>query len=250
MSRISGCIFLSSGELLLCDFNYFNIKLFDKFLTVSDSIEVSCRPWDVAVVNKKTAIVTLPNAKQLQYVDLVPKLSLGSWMSTKQMCFGIVVVNKVIYITCHGGADNLGGDIRVLDLRGNELKKIGINRDGSQFLQRPFYIAVNREENKLYVTDNYTDELIGISPSGNIIYKLKYSDIYAPLGVYVDSQDNLVVCSSANDTFQVIAPNDTKYKTLLVSNDDVRDPAGIAFRPKDSTLIVGLREQSDVLAVK
>ena len=246
--NIKGCTFLSSGELLLCDCENKKIKLLNKSLTVSDSIKLASNPWDIAVVDDKTAIVTLPKKKQLQYVDLVPKLSLGSKLSTKQLCWGIVVVNKLIYITCHGGpGSNPGGDIRVLDLRGNELKTIGINRDGSQFLQKPYYIAANREGNKLYVTDMDTGEIICLSPSGNIIYKLKDADIKAPSGVYVDSKDNLLVCSRDTDAVQVIAANGTKYKNLLTPYDVVHKPICIAFRPADSTLIVSYNE---VLAVK
>ena len=248
--HITGCSFLSSGELLLCDHENENIKIFNKSLTVSDSIQIVSRPWDIAVVDDKTAIVTMPNVKQLQYVDLVQKLSLGSRLSTKQRCFGIVVVNNLIYITCHGGPKSPGGDIRVLDLRGNELKTISINRDGSQFLRQPFYIAANREGNKLYVTDYDTNEILCISPSGNIINKLKDADKIAPFSVYVDRKDNLLVCRRDTDTVQVIAANGTKYKNLLTSYDGVHKPIGIAFRPADSTLIVGLDRNNEVLAVK
>ena len=248
---ISGCTFLSSGEHLLCDHRNLNIKLFNRSLTVSDSIQIVSRPWDIAVVNDKTAIVTMPYVKQLQYVDLVPKLSLGSKLSTKWPCWGIVVVNKLIYVTCHGGpGSNPGGDIRILDLRGNALKTIGRNRDGSRFLKRPYYIAANREGNKLYVTDYKKGEIICMSPTDNMIYKLKDADIISPEAVYVDSKDNLLVCSRDTDTVQVIASNGTKYKNLLTSYDGVQKPLGVAFRPADSTLIVSLSKQSEVLAVK
>ena len=248
--RITGCTVLSNGELLMCDHKNFNIKLLNKSLIVSDSVTLASRPWDIVVVNDKTAIVTLPNIKQLQYVDLMPKLSLGSRMSTKQMCFGIVVVNDLIYITCHGYPDSSGGDIRLLDLRGNELKIIGVNRDGSQFLQNPYYIAANREGSKLYVSSFYTHEIYCISSSGNVIYKLKDADIVSPHGVYVDSQDNLLVCSRDTDTIQVITEDGIKHKTLLTSYDGVKKPVGIAFRPTDSTLIVSLSDIDVILVVK
>ena len=251
--RITACRVLSTGELFMCDHMNCNIKLLNKSLKVSDSITLGCsRPWDIAVVNDKTAIVTLPNDKQLQYVDLVPKLSLGSRMSTKQKCYGIVVVNELIYITCHGERDNPGGDIRVLDLRGNELKIIGVNRDGSQFLRYPYYIAANREGSKLYVTSFGTYKVICMSPSGDIVYKLHENDadIVSPHGVYVDSQDNLLVCSTHTGTIQVITANGTKHKTLLTSYDDVRKPMGITFCAADSTLIVGLFERDEIVVVK
>ena len=247
---ITGCTFLSSGELLLCDERNYNIKLLNTSLAVSDSVHVESRPWDVAAVDDNTAIATLPNAKRLLYLELVPKLSIGSKLSIKLKCFGITVVKKLIYVTCHDGPATPGGDIRVLDLRGNELKKIGINRDGSQFLRMPFRIAANREGNKLYVTDCSTDEITCLQPSDNIIYKLKDDDIIAPYGVYVDSKDNLFVCSRDNNTVHVIAANGTKYKNLLVSKDGVQKPIGIAFRPTDSTLIVSPVEKSEILAFK
>ena len=247
--RITACRVLSTGELFLCDHMNFNVKLLNKSLKVSDSVTLGCsRPWDIAVVNDKTAIVTLPNDKQLQYVDLVPKLSLGNRMSTKQKCWGIVVVNDLIYITCHGYLDSPGGDIRVLDLSGNELKIIGVNRDGSQFLQEPFYIAANRGGSKLYVTS--FGGICCISSSGDVIYKLKDADKWAPNGVYVDSQDNLLVCSRSTDTIQVITASGTKHKTLLTSYDGVKKPVGIAFCPTNSTLIVSLSKRDEILVVK
>ena len=95
-----------------------------------------------------------------------------------------------------------------------------------------------------------TNEIFCMSPSGSIIYKLKDADIIAPFGVYVDSKDNLLVCSRDTDTVQVIASNGTKYKNLLTSYDGVHKPIGVAFRPTDSTLMVSLVRDNEVLAFK
>ena len=57
---ISGSTFLSSGELVLCDFNNKKLKLLDKSLQMKESIDVSEIPWDVAAVNHHQVIVTFP----------------------------------------------------------------------------------------------------------------------------------------------------------------------------------------------
>ena len=62
-SAITGSTFLSDGKLLLCDHNNFNLKLLDSYLVMQETLALDSRPWDVAALDDRTALVTLYQSK-------------------------------------------------------------------------------------------------------------------------------------------------------------------------------------------
>ena len=65
--RISGCEFLSTGELLLYDHRNDQLKLLDYCLVVQSSLALD-EPHDVSLLDGNTAGVTMPFKRKLQYV--------------------------------------------------------------------------------------------------------------------------------------------------------------------------------------
>ena len=74
---ITGCCFIPSGDLVLCDYSNSKLKLLDQQFNEKDSLSLNANPWSLSVTDNSNVIVTLPNTKQLQYVQLVPHMKAG-----------------------------------------------------------------------------------------------------------------------------------------------------------------------------
>ena len=95
---ISGSAFLSSGELILCDFNNQKLKLLDKNLKMKENIDLPGQPWDVAPVNQHKVIVTFPFKKFFQFIQVMLSLALGHKVDLGMEVRGATVAQRRIYI--------------------------------------------------------------------------------------------------------------------------------------------------------
>ena len=66
---ISGCTVMPNGHVVLCDRSNNKIKLLDGSTSLVGSLEFSC-PWDVSVLDTENVIITTPEKKKLQVVQV------------------------------------------------------------------------------------------------------------------------------------------------------------------------------------
>ena len=99
--RITGCVFMPSGELVVCDYNNKKVKILDQSWKITDSVRLPCAPRDLSVVDDETVIVTIPSIRRLQYVQVFPKLKAGCSIQVDKQCRGIEMFHKDPYVSCH-----------------------------------------------------------------------------------------------------------------------------------------------------
>ena len=253
--RISSCAFLPNGELLLVDHHNISLKLLGRELVLQNSFDLSPhKPWDVSVVDNSTIIVTLPREKMLQFIQIYPSFSRGSYVKFDKESWGVAVSAEHIYVTCHNNdwverEDCPPGEVCILDLRGNEIRRIqGSDDDRLRFI-KPFYVAVNRDGSTMYVSDLKTDTITALTTTGDILFQYTSPDrhdLWDITQMYIDSQSNILVCGCSTHNVQIITAAGQKYKTMLISSDGLLNPEGIAYRPSDGTLVVGCIRQDEL----
>ena len=244
---ITGCTVMPNGHVVLCDRGNKQIKLLDGSWTITGRLELP-DPWDVSVIDSSNVIVSSPDKKQLQKVQVFPKMKVGRTIKLDKMCWGVAVSGEEIYTTCH---DDPGqGEVKVLDLLGNFKRRLGVNPDGSYLFNSPNNITVSASGEKIFVADRNTDTVTCLTPSGTVIYTYKDGDMTWPRGLICDSGDNVLVCSQYSNNVHTISPDGNKYHTLLTSQDGLRDPYSIAYKENEDTLIVSCYESNKLLLFK
>ena len=167
---ITGCTVMPNGHVMLCDRENDKIKLLDDCRTVTGQLTIQL-PWDISVIDSGNVIVSLLYNKQLQHVQVFPRMMPGRIIQLNKECWGVAVSGEKMYVSCH---NNLGdGEVRVLDLQGNIKRRLGINQDGSYQFTRPSYITVSDSGEKIFVSDSGTDTITCLTPSGTVIYTYK-----------------------------------------------------------------------------
>ena len=245
---ITGTVVRATGEIILCDYTNYKLKLLDSSNALKDSLKLNAQPRDVSVVDAKTVIVTLPWNQQLQYIDVLPRLTPERVLKLNKKCWGVRVTGDKIFTTCHNQPGE--GEIRILDMDGNLLQQLGINQDGSFMFTAPCYITVSPAEKKIFVSDYGKDTVTCMTMDNRVIYQYRDNGMKWPRGLYCDGGDNILVCGGVSNNVQVITTEGKKHCDLVSSRDVLEKPVSISYRESDDTLIVGCFDSNNAILYK
>ena len=246
---ISGSTFLSSGELVLCDYDNNKLKLLDKSLQMKESIDVSGRPLDVAPVNQHQVIVTFTHENYLQFIQVTPSLALGHKVDLWMKCWGVAVSRESIYILCDDSGEC---KIGIYDLTGKQKLMIGPHsyNDGKLLFKQPYYIYVLNDE-KIFVSDvdikSNTSTVYCLESNGNVLYSISNPSFKRCLGISVDENENLLVCDWGSHKVFLITRDGKEVHGFLTEKDGLYQPYTTSFRRSDGTLVVTCKDRNDIL---
>ena len=242
------CTFLSNGHILLCDFNNIKLKLLDSDMSIKKSLQLPEAPNNVAAIGENEAIITFNyrNTLDFQYIYTHPDLKLGKAITLPNKCYGLQVVNDEIYTTCH--KDSGHDEILRLDRAGNIMSKIALtqsNSDCSYYLG----LCLSGSSPRVYLTEFSNSKVTCFQLDGKMVYQFTEKQLKTPLGIYVDSAGNSLVCCRGSHNVVVITADGKKHGELLTSKD-IANPQCIDYRPDDNTLIVGCDNSSKLFLYK
>lgn len=245
---ITACCFMPNKSTVFSDRANCSIKLMDESFKYQSRVKLRTGPGDVSVVDDNNVIVTLPEIKQLQFVQIFPKLEVGRVIQLDKRCFGVFVSEDEIFISCHNNPGQ--GEVQVLDLDGVRKRKIGCNLDGQYMLKSPNFLAVSKSSKRIFLSDDVTSTITCMTSEGNIIYECKDSELKGLAGLYLDAHDNFVVCDTDSARVISITQNGRQYGDLVSSADGLSKPYSIAYRDWDNTLLVGCYYKNNVFCFK
>ena len=246
---ISGSTFLSSGELVLCDRNNSKLKLLDKSLQMKESIDVPGGPWDVALVDQHQVIVTFPDVKYLQFIQVTPSLALGHKVDLGMKCWGVTVSRESIYIPFDRSGES---KIGIYDLTGKQKLMISPHsyNDGTLMFKKPYYIDVLNDE-KIFVSDvddkSITSTVYCLESNGNILYSVSDPSFKLCTGINVDENENMLLCDMGSHKVFLITRDGKEVREFLTEKDGLYQPYTTSFRRSDGTLVVTCRYCNDML---
>ena len=250
---ISGCDVLQDGGVILCDRSNNKIKLLDSSFTLKENLKLNASPKDVSAIrdNSSSCIITLPDAKQLQYIEIIPTLKTGRVIQIDKKCWGLHVVGEEIYVTVNDNMCAKSGEVRVLDFDGNLIRKIGLSHDGSCMFVHPYCLRVSPSSKNIYVSDQRMPSTITcLKSDGSVVYQYTDQDLKSSTGICVDAADNILVCGDNSHNVQIVTSMGRKHSTVLTEKDCLKNPFSIAYRQKDDTLIVGCYKQNSLFIYK
>ena len=241
---IYGCCVMSDGQVVLCDWNNYQIKLLDSSYKLIGNLKLPTKPADISVLNDTDVIITIPGEGQLLIVSVTSQLRIIRTIQLDKPCWGVDVSGGKIYITCE---ESEQGEITILDMSCNERRRISLSRKmGTCVVKTPRYIAVSAFSGKIFITDLETLTLTCLTSDRQLVYQYKEQRLGCPGGILVDSADNVLLCYYDSHTIFVITPDGRKHGTLLSHKDCIEYPLTLAYRARANTVIVGC--MSDQLA--
>ena len=251
---ISGCVFLSTGQLVLYDCRNNKIKLLNSDLKIEESLDLQKRkPCDISAASSSAVVITLPAERQLRFIELAPELRQGQLIQLDEECWGVCVVGEEIYVTCRSfGRRRRSGEVRIYNTDGVVKWRLGASAEpGSSYMfSWPRYLTVSACSGRIYVSDWDRDTLTCLSEYDSIIYQYGDSELSSPQGLYVDAGDYVIVCGYYSNNLQMISPSGEKVSTLLSEKDGITRPRSVAYRPTDGVLVIGCNDDYNLHVFK
>ena len=241
---ISGCDILQDRGIILCDNSNRKLKLLDSSFALKDILNLRAEPWDVSVVHKNQAIITLPRVKQLQYIEVLPSLKSNRVIQLDRQCWGVHVVGEEICVSVHDEKrGTCTGEVRIVDFNGNLTRRLGVNKNGSFMFEMPYHLTVSQSSRNIYVSDRGKSTLTCLNSDGTVVYRYTDQNLEWARGVLTDIEDNVLVCGSSSYNVQIVTADGRKLSTLLTDKDGIEFPYSVAYKRTDNTLLVGCCSQ-------
>ena len=246
---ITGCTFMVDGQLLLCDHPNKTIKLLNSTFDKTGNLVLDSEPWDISAVDSTRAVATLPDLKQLKFIDIVPSLKADKQIQLDKKCWGVDVARDEIYVTCH---DHLGNaEIRVFDKNGTFIRKVPDVNNTLSSLRLPFYIAVSKTSSKIYLSDLHNNIVSCISVDGSLVFNYQHDDLKHPRAVLVDEEDNILVCGQDSYNIHAVTSTGQHHSVLYTVHGRQNNSCmSLAYRPTDRTLVIGLWKDGSLLVLQ
>ena len=228
---------MPDGGVVLCDCDNSNLILLSDIFTVKERLHLDSMPFDVSPVNSNNVMVTIPDKKKLQLIQVIPSLKRGRSIKVDRELWGVQVVEDLIYVTCHNNPG--AGEVLVVDMNGTVTHRLGRPDKKQPMFSSPHYITVCPATRKMFITDEDTHTVSCMTSDETVVYQYKDEELRGLADVCVDGRGNVIVCGWDSDNVQVIGADGTKCCTLLSSQDGVSAPYSVAYRKSDNTIILG-----------
>lgn len=228
-----GAIFLTDGRVAIVDMKNCKLKVFDINFTQASAVQLSSEPRGVAMISPQEVAVTLPDESKIQLISVGKKLQASRSILTKLPCYGITCYNQEIIILCDDGFSIKA--IQVIDLDGNILKTLKLDRSGKEILKNPWNITVSVDGQQICVTDK--GRLVNFDVEGSTLFVYTSNDLDNARGLAVDESGRFYVCgTSSNNVHQVSA--DGKQISIILTEEDVKAPQAVCYHPGKRYLVL------------
>ena len=240
-SCITGCVFMSNGQLVVSDQDNYTLKVFTADFKLENELKCDSRPWDVAVLSKNEVIVTKPDSMCLDVLNVSGTVRKVRSIPIGEQCWGVDIKKDNIYVSCQL-QDGKRGTIKVLTLDGVCANMFQIDKGNL------YYVAVNEAGDRIIVSTDTTSKVLCMDMAGNTIFTYIDNQMKYSLGLTFDSNDNFMVCGRLSKNVHVLKKDGTKYKILHSSENGLDEPYCLAYRSSDKTLVVGQRATNSLVA--
>ena len=234
---ITGCTFMPDGQLVLCDRYNYKIKLLSSTLDITVSLGLDSWPWDISTVDSNTAVVTIPDRKQLQFMQVVPTLKTSQTIQLDQRCYGVDCRDE-IYVVSHDNPGN--AEICVFGITGIFTRKVPDVQNILSSLKLPYYLAVSKTLSSIYLSDWSTAIVTCLSVDGSSVFKYQQANLQTPRGVIVDEEGNSLICGQGSCNIHQVTSTGQQHSVLYtVQGKTDNGCCRLAYRPVDGTLVIG-----------
>ena len=233
---ITGCCYLSDGQVILCDNYNKAVKILDQDMNIKVTAPCSSAPWDVDCIDDNSLVMTLPAAKSLQYISIKPGFKFKDTKKLNLQCFGIGVKNNKIFV-CIDNWSVKG--VKILTLKGDDLSFITHLGAGA-----PRYLCVSNND-RIYYSGNsgtfyagnpgYRPFVNCVTKDGHGIFSITSPNFNHPNSVVPDENGNILV--SDKKGIHVIS-SEGVYGRKLLEEKNTYEERSICYNRQTNCLIV------------
>ena len=247
---VSGLAITKDRKRILVDNINNKVKMFSNDMKYLSSVSVADRPWDIAVITDKEAIVATNN-KSLVTLDIF-----GSQLSIKtttQLLYdvrGISRYNDKLVVT---SPYSNPASVKLIDQTGRVYWSVSSDQQGQPLFSEPWYVSSpgGGRSSTVIITDwsKHTLTLLN-GDTGEVITRCQLKEKKCPRGVTTDTTGNVYVCNWMTGEIAVLSGDLSEEKILLSRQDGLSGtPQAIVYDDEAHQLILSYTGLSDYVRV-
>ncbi|VDI47063.1 Hypothetical predicted protein [Mytilus galloprovincialis] len=223
---VTGCSFSSTEDTILVDYAKRRLLVLNGDGTLKNDILLSNQyPVDVTCIDDKTVAVSFQYSNQIQIINILTK-TIEKWIKATNYCYGICYIDGHLFycVACTG------------------IQKVKLSDHCPYTLVKDDTLSnwsfVTTSKDKIFYTNNKYLTVTCCSFTGQKLWKYKDQSVHYPLGIAVDNESNVYIASKGNNSIIVLSSDGKPARKLLVHDDGICNPYGLAFNVTKEKLIV------------
>jgi len=229
--EISDITVVSPNTILLTYKSNQKIQMFDSMAgrVVSEVTLQGC-PRGICLTKSDQAAVVVQGQK-VQIVDVQRStLTTSTVVVVKHEPWAITTRNNTSFVVSYNNSPWL----EVITTDGNASHQF--DKDGTtQRFKFPDFLTTSND-NYVYVSDWYTDEITKLDFSLQLLQTFSSPLLSSPRGIISISPDQLLVCSRDNNRVVLLNTSIGKSSTLLAYQDGIEGPCSLSYCAEQKTL--------------
>ncbi|CAC5369958.1 unnamed protein product [Mytilus coruscus] len=177
-------------------------------------------PGSVTQINQDTIAITYPDENAIKIINMENE-TVTKVIKLDKLCFGLSFYNNSLAV---GLSRN---EIRIIDLEGNTLKSIQLERES--YLDYLVYC-----NDRVIYSDPIGKAVCCYDESGKQIWRYT-QDLSTPRGLCTDTYGNIIVADCRSGRIIVISKDGQESKVLISKEDGLTVPRCICFKHNESS---------------
>ncbi|KAL3837143.1 hypothetical protein ACJMK2_022521 [Sinanodonta woodiana] len=248
-THYTGVAFSNTGDsYVLVDRENNRCLLFTSSNNCISQVELPAKPWDVCFCGESDVAVSFPEAKLIQISKLIDNVfDSARTISVDMEVSGLAALDKDKLVF----SGKLNGKYCWSVIQTGDMKQLShfeIN-DPEDVTDKFFhtYLAVNSTKDRVYISCSGTNSVYCYGLDGRVFYKYQHKDLNIPLGIDIDSGNNVYVVGYRSLSIHQISPEGRLIQ--IVQSGVPLDPVALTFEPKGENFIVTSQRQTRKLCV-
>ena len=239
---VTGLAITKNGKRIVVDYNNKKVKMFSNDMKYLCSVSVADRPWDIAVIADKDAIVTTNNNSLVTLDISGSQLSIKTTTQLPYCVRGISRYNDKLVVT---SPYSNPASVKLIDQTGRVYWSVSADQQGQPLFNGPWYVSSPGDgiSSSVIVTNWSSSTLTLLNGDiGDVITRRQLEERKGPRGVTTDSAGNGYVCYCWTSEIAVLSGDLSEEKILLSGQDGlICRPQAMVYDDEDHQLIISYK---------
>ena len=234
---ITGCAFLQDSRIILADETNKTLKLIGLDNRITHCYKLKSAPWDIVALPDNLVAIRCSFSDNDKDDNAIQILFISNEIKPLK-CFrvegrprAIDYSHPFMYIAC---SDKKSSHIIVVDETYEVVKHI---RPKEGVLRQPQYMSVDNKTGKVYVSDYYNGVIV-LNPDGEVVSKLKDSNLTEFGGITIDASGDVYLCAGLPYGVYKLSKTGDSVTALATWDEGTIDPQTVAYNVKSDNFIV------------
>ncbi|KAL3871327.1 hypothetical protein ACJMK2_039334 [Sinanodonta woodiana] len=242
---IVGIAVLQDATIVVADKGNTNLKVFDGHHILISTLTFKTFAGDITKIGENQLAMTLPVCFQIVKLSLASgRLEINATINLNSQCWGITSNGQTLYVTCGSSTD---AHVQILGCNGSVCRKIHLK---DHCMDVPYYIAVSRDGNHIYISDpgKENSKVICISLDREVKLKFTYKDpaLKSASGVTLDGHNNALVCAANSNNIHLVSNDGSKVRYFIDGGSLCGRPRAICFNDDCSKVYVSFTNSEEI----